>query len=161
MALANLTMRIIILICSIWLLGCSRTNYEYKPEIFKVLTEQEGRATLENLCSREAPEQVTEFWQPDSTQLEILFTNFKRIYELESTGCCLEGERVSDAELYYYHFVGLTLENQKHIYVNAISNRVGDVDIITINCDGGSDFWGVLFNLETERFFRLNMNGII
>ncbi|ESU18401.1 hypothetical protein FCR2A7T_29970 [Flavobacterium cauense R2A-7] len=100
----------------------------------------------------------------------VLQENFKKIYKLKSSGCCLRKHKIDDLNQFAFQFIGVIIKGEKHIYINAFySDEEGNlIDINSeewktkpiIVCDGGTYYWGALFNLERKKFTQLSFNGV-
>lgn len=62
-------------------------------------------------------------------------------------------------------YIGLVADDRKLIYINAFpSSRLKDKTVTwkekaVMVCDGGPDYWGVVYDTKTENFFDLAFNG--
>lgn len=145
----------------------SQTN-RHRPEYCVVLSGESGKKLLEQ-CSRSVPGKIRSYWNPDSVQIEKLFSNFKSILELSSEGCCIPSARIDKLESYAFQFCGVVIGKRRYIYINAFLFESEDdftrfyrnwQEMPIKICDGGKSFWGALFDIETLRFKNLSFNGV-
>lgn len=113
-------------------------------------------AQVLDTCSRPSPGQtpgrVTGYWAPSRQQVE----------QLEAALPALE-PRVPQVTDFNRQYVGIELEGRKVIYLNAFrlpdhSNVDPSREAIRV-CDGGSTFWGAVFDPATAQFSELQFNG--
>jgi hypothetical protein len=70
-----------------------------------------------------------------------------------------------------FQYVGVIIKGRKYIYINAFP--LAEVDPNKTNrptfdpsksaliiCDGGSAYWGALFDITTKQFSFLSFNGV-
>jgi hypothetical protein len=124
-----------------------------------VLLPQSEAHSLAEQCSRTNPPEFNETWQPTEAAIKDMESKFSRIAE-----CCEEGTRFDDPEDSYMQYVGIIVKGRKLIYINAFP-FVGELfkdwkERAVRVCDGGSGFWGVLYDTETGKFFDLAVNGL-
>jgi len=128
----------------------------------RVILEGDQAAIVIHQCTRESPEVIRDVWIPENTIVKQLDTRLSDIAKLESTLCCAAGERVADISKYYLQYAGLVIEDRKLIYINALPK--GSVytewrNKAVLACETSKDYWGVLYDPETGRFFSLAFNG--
>lgn len=160
----------IILIISPLYLYCqpSSVSYDFIPLYSTVLASENGDKMM-NQCSRSVPENIDKYFDLTKENIELLESNFRKILAIKSTGCCFNGWEVENLENYGFQYIGVEINNRKYIYLNAFIID-GDDDFTNwyknwkvapiVMCDGGDGFWGVLFDLETQNFSQLSINGI-
>jgi hypothetical protein len=146
---------------------CGQSKY-FKPKYSTVLELTKGKKLLLQ-CSRETPKNISEYWNPTNTEIEDLESNFLKLKEIKSTGCCFAGIIISDLPKYCYQYTGVIINNKKYIYINAFE-FISDIELNTIYkewliepvivCDGGDSFFGVLYDLNIKIFLKLNVNGV-
>jgi len=88
----------------------------------------------------------------------------RRNSRLKATECCFLGARMRDPDGYYRQYVGVIYEGKRYVYVNAFSMSGMNDDRWRTRayngfCDGGSAFWGVLYDPATRRLSHLAFNG--
>jgi hypothetical protein len=116
-------------------------------------------------CSRGAPQGVTGTWAPTTAQireLEDRLPTALRAVALE------KGERNAESEDFRRQYAGFVVNGHKIIYVNAFPRSAGDPspgrsfdwhrNAVTV-CDGGSAFFGVVYDPEKRTFDRFQFNG--
>jgi hypothetical protein len=143
-------------------------TYRHRPEYSVILSSELGKKLLDQ-CSRSVPGNITNYWNPDSIQIEQLFSNFKSILELSSEGCCLPSAKIDSLESYAFQFCGVVIGKRRYIYINAFLFQ-SKVDFTRFYrnwqevpikiCDGGKGYWGALFDTETLQFRNLSFNGV-
>jgi hypothetical protein len=133
---------------------------------FVVLDGQHARTVLRQ-CSRPSPETFTGTWELSESDIKELEVNLPRVQHLKSTLCCNKAARVKDVRDYYRQYVGIVVGNRKVIYINAFASGLLDVtgrknrwrSEPMLACDGGSAFWGAIYDPETKTFSDLAFNG--
>lgn len=141
---------------------------EFTPKYFTSLETENGMVVINKQCSRSIPKKIKKFWVVEETQINLLHKNFNKIKEVRAKLCCWTNGIIENIEEYGYQYVGITIKKKKYIYINAFHTSMFDFDNIgnkwktkpIIVCDGGDYFWGILFNLETQEFEQLAINGI-
>jgi hypothetical protein len=120
---------------------------------------------LERLCSRDGPGRVTAGWDPAFSQV--------RQAETRLPGFLAKNRRPErPLSEYYRQYLGVVIEGKNLIYVNVfprslverpdfpgVSRDYWRSEFVDV-CDGGDDFWGALFDLETQLFFSPRFNGV-
>jgi len=121
-------------------------------------------------CSRDNPGMVDSFWMPTKSNIDILEKNFNNILGIKSTGCCINGKQVDSSKNFACQYLGVVIKGKRYIYINAFVIEMLDhykrnfkdlTKAPIVICDGGSSFWGALFNIDTKEFSDLNFNGFI
>jgi len=142
-------------------------DFNFKPDYSINLPSTAGEKLLEQ-CSRASPQNVTAFFELDSTIVGILELNFKRLLSYQTKECCSDGS-IPTLDGFAFQYVGVKIKRESFIYVNALFiESCEDFETVykdwtikpIIICDGGDNFWGALFNLEKEEFVHLAINGI-
>ena len=123
-------------------------------------------------CSRQSPK-FTDTWEPSKDQIKEMESAFSRI-----KGCCKERFRLGDLSNVYMQYAGIVVDGKKLIYINAFSEFAATIPVrkndgtyemeksdwwktsAVIVCDGGSAFWGVLYDPKSKKFFDLAVNGV-
>jgi hypothetical protein len=79
-----------------------------------------------------------------------------KVADLESTH-----GRIKDPRQSYRQYLGILIEGKRYIYINGMCEKPrGDWDKrLQDVCDGGSCFWGVLYNVGGGSFSDLHTNG--
>jgi hypothetical protein len=131
------------------------------PERSTVLSEDEAQRALRP-CSRPGPSEVKDKWPVSKTVVEQLELDLPRLARLKSRECCFLGARVRDPGSYFRQYVGVVVDGRKLVYINAFRSNSHHPNwqrsAVSV-CDGGSDYWGALYDPVTRRFSRLAFNG--
>jgi hypothetical protein len=146
---------------------CQNANFE--PSFSASLDTKSGRLLLKQ-CSRATPKNISNFWTLSHSDIATLESNFSNISSVKAKDCCIIGMKVQNLENFGFQYVGVIIHKKKYIYINAfpleeIAQR--KKDRLTFDptknpilvCDGGSAFWGALFDIETKKFSFLTFNG--
>ncbi|MTI19633.1 hypothetical protein E1176_01225 [Fulvivirga sp. RKSG066] len=139
----------------------------FKPDYATALDAEAGTELL-NQCSRSTPDNITDFWMVTDTEVVLLEQNFRKLTRLKSSGCCYSGVKIKSLRKFGYQYIGVTIKGKRYIYINAFHIDKNSFEQWYKNwetepivfCDGGDYFWGVLFDLKSEKFKDLNINGI-
>jgi hypothetical protein len=120
-------------------------------------SEAEGLLTQ---CSRPVPRGHTGTWEPTAANLRAMESNFRQLTGLLRTA----GAEEPDAERYHMQYAGIVIEGENLIYINAFyQSHPGEMeewkDKAVVACDGGSRFWGALYDPKEKKFFDLHLNG--
>ena len=110
-------------------------------------------------CSRGAPK-VDGGWDPTTQDIAGLEQRLPAIARLEA-GINGHSLHIEHPEQTYRQYVGVIVGGHRLIYVNAVGGPFEKYarEHVEIVCDGGSSFWGVLYDPATGRFFDLQTNG--
>ncbi len=72
--------------------------------------------------------------------------------------------QIEDLQRYAFQYLGVIIKGKKFIYVNAFpkermegENEISTGKLVSV-CDGGFDYWGVLFDVKTASFQKLSVN---
>jgi hypothetical protein len=141
------------------LISCATTVVP--PGRSVVLRASESEAALK-LCSRSGPGDVEGSWDVPTDVVAPLEQDLHKLSRLKATGCCSPGGRIRNPESYFRQYLGLVVDGRRVVYVNAFKSaathprwQAAPVGV----CDGGSDYWGVLYDPESRRFYDLAING--
>lgn len=127
-----------------------------------VLPPSEAQSVL-RLCSRAGPRDSEATWLVPPRVVEQLEADLDKVTRLRATECCLLRGRVREPGSYYRQYVGLMIGGKRFVYVNAFaspSNHLEWREQAVGVCDGGEDYWGVLYDPQTRPFSQLAFNGI-
>ena len=111
-------------------------------------------------CSRDAPQNIKEFWQPSSAQVEEL--------EKKLVGFLSEREKSHlrvppDKAFYHRQYIGIVLDGVRLIYGNFYRGGKAPVKaeavIAAVVCDGGPTHWGIIYNTATSKFEEPKFNS--
>jgi hypothetical protein len=134
--------------------------YAQSGERYVVLPQHEATQLL-RLCSRPVPK-VDSGWQPSTADTDILESHLSLISNLESTAG-LVGAHIAHPERYHRQYVGIVVQDRRLIYVNGFLSDKPPADWyhhVANYCDGGSKFWGAVYDPKTQQFSQLATNGI-
>jgi hypothetical protein len=125
---------------------------------YVVIQQAHSKALVEQ-CSRSTVP-IEGSWNLTEAYVKALEANIHKLKELESHKCCGSGRLESKPEDYYRQYVGVIINGNKVIYINAISGgwRGSKYDP-QIVCDGGKWYWGAIFDPATKKFSDLAFNG--
>lgn len=139
--------------------GCSSLRLEGGHST--VLPPSAARAVTEQ-CSRASAPAYEGTWTPSVRDIEVLEARLPRLRRLHAT-CCIGGWQVESLHNAYLQYVGLVVGGKKLIYVNAFrAEKPPPAWRIQpeLACDGGSAFWGVVYDPASGRFTNLSVNGL-
>jgi len=125
---------------------------------------------LTDQCSRPAP-RIESTWDATTSDVEQLERDIVRLEGRKADGCCLSGFRLRRIDSFFRQYVGIVVDGKRYIYVNAFpinefENWPKEVPVPDwktepiLACDGGSGYWGVLYEPRTRRFSDLFFNGV-
>lgn len=134
-------------------------DFSFKPQFSTILNADKGKELL-NQCTRCIPQNITGFWNLTQSDVNTLENNFKKIKNLKSSKCGIEGS-ISELNIYLFQYIGITIGSKKLLYINAFASR-DSKDIWKTEpvkaCDGGIYYWGAIFDIETLEFSNLEFN---
>ena len=141
------------------LISCATTLVP--PGRSVVLPASESEALLKS-CSRSGPSAVEGLWDVPTDVVAVLEQDLHKLSRLKATGCCSLGGKIRHPEEYFRQYLGLVVGGKRVVYVNAFKLaathprwQAAPVGV----CDGGSDYWGALYEPESRRFYDLAING--
>ena len=116
-----------------------------------------------NQCSRLTPKNTKSYFYVNDSTLKILKEEFYNIKEVKSSF----NSYINDIDKYAYQIIGVVIKNKSYIYINTfpIDNKKPDDvkkywrKIPVIVCDGGHNYWGVLFDVDNKEFSDIQRNG--
>jgi hypothetical protein len=122
---------------------------------------QEAAPALFKQCSRDAPVPEGKLWLPSASEvatLEVRLAGYLRTVRLGTRGA------PASSTQYRGQYVGFTRANKKYIYASYSPAdpmleefmRKGEA---MVACDGGSQFWGIVYSPSTGKFTELEVNG--
>ena len=139
--------------------GCVATTV---PPGMSVVLRPEQNAIILEPCSRPGPGEGAGGWLVPEDIAARLDLDLPKLRKLTSSTCCFLGGRVDDPGIYFRQYFGVIIGGRKLVYVNGVGRRGADGSWRTSAfsvCDGGSEFWGVLYDPETRTFSDLAFNG--
>jgi hypothetical protein len=119
-------------------------------------------------CSRDSPQQVSGTWLPSSAQIAALE---ERLFPILRRELSRNQYRASKPEDYFRQYAGYVVGGRKFIYVNGVDrgyikflleNHIPGADWereAIVICDGGEDFFGAEYDVETRSLRNLSFNG--
>ncbi len=123
--------------------------------------------TLLKQCSRDAPANVSQFWNPSAVQIERLESLLPKYVR---AGVDPRRHVPGNVE-YHRQYVGIVVGGRRLIYGNFYpaaafrptgpSDRFDEKSTPVVVCDGGPAFWGVVFDPESNAFLDLQVNGSV
>ena len=123
--------------------------------------------TLLKQCSRDAPANVSQFWNPSAAQIERL----ERLLPTYVRGGADPRRHVPGNVEYHRQYLGIVVDGRRLIYGNFYpagafqptrpSDRFDEKSTPVVVCDGGPVFWGVVFDPESNAFLDLQVNGSV
>ena len=118
---------------------------------------------FQQLCSRPGLPAVEATWTPSEDTLALMERRFGRLKRLRAEGCCMIGASIGDVNDFYRQYVGVVVRGRQYVYINAFpidaDLKLGSEPVKNI-CDGGSGFWGVLYDVDSGSFIDLAFNGV-
>ncbi|WP_412062893.1 hypothetical protein [Rubrivirga sp. IMCC45206] len=151
--------------------GCASTQpFTVVPDRSVLLNEEQAEAAVQQ-CSRAAPT-IEGGWTPTPQDVAQLEADLEQVHRLESDECCFGGMEVDDVNAFFRQYVGVVSGGRPMIYVNAFpvtefENWPSDLVALPdwtaepfIVCDGGSSYWGALYDPERRLFSMLAFNGV-
>lgn len=135
------------------------------PPVHAVLLPEAQAAAVVQQCSRAVP-RITGSWVPSARDLRRLEADLKHLKGQRAAACCSPSAALDDALKYYRQYAGVIRGGRRLIYVNGFpeppSSGPDAIDwkqTPVIACDGGTSFWGVLYDPESRSFSQLAFNG--
>jgi hypothetical protein len=139
-----------------------KNENSFKPKNSISLNSKEGQ-TLVYPYSRDDVDSVEGFWIVTDKEVELVENNFKKVTTLKPNY-----SKLSSLDTYAFQYIGVVRNGKKYIYINAFPafyaerkdpfTRDWTKQPIKVH-DGGNGFWGVLFDIEKQKFSNLSING--
>jgi hypothetical protein len=124
------------------------------PGDVTIMSESVGPKLL-TPCSRSAPH-VDAFWKADAATVAEAETHLWQIVFLNPT--------IYQPRRYHRQYVGVVIGQSRLLYLNAF-DLFGTTDFDSgepiVGCDGGSNFFGVIYDPKARRFRDLAINGTV
>jgi hypothetical protein len=117
-----------------------------KPEFSTILDSSKGKQLLSQ-CSRRTPQNISGFFQLNNSDIAILEESFNKAEK--------------DTK-HAFQYMGVIIGGKRYIYINAFgpdSKGKWKTEPVVV-CDGGSSFWGILFDIEKKKFSQFSSNGV-
>jgi hypothetical protein len=108
---------------------------------------------------------ITGYWDIQSSDVEKLDSNFKKILKLKS-----QELSVNNLEAFAYQYSGFIINGKKYIYINAFYNspksnpefrRSNWKNEPVIVRDGGPNYWQAIFDMDNLDFIQIRFNGSV
>ena len=115
-------------------------------------------------CSRASLKDVKGFWTPSDSDMKKMASSYPRLLSMRAKACCWKGGKLKTLHPFALQCMGVVIRGKRCIYVNAFPldslepTEDWKTEPIRI-CDGGADYWGVLFHVDTQQFSDLAFNG--
>jgi hypothetical protein len=132
--------------------AAANTNWQTYGVIFRG---EQAKALLQQ-CSRAELEKVSAQWTPSVqqiTQLELKLPAYKQKL----------GRPTAQLSNFYRQYAGFMAGGRKIIYVNLFPKSTDPKwrSRAAVVCDGGEQFWGVEFEVDTGQFVNPAFNGSV
>lgn len=113
-------------------------------------------------CSRDTPSGATEYWEPSAAEIAELEVALPRFLASQKQ----RGARIPPlSHSYNRQYVGFVKGGVRFIYGNFYPSdmpfRKAESTSAIIVCDGGPDFWGIAYRVDTREFEEPQMNGAV
>lgn len=140
------------------------TQFFLNPDNLTFISPEAGDGIF-SLCTRDVPEDIDGFYDLEFSKVCLAFNSIKKTTSaLESF--CFKDDEFIDLEEYHYQFLGLTINQEEYIYINAFILPDIDTTGTYINwknelidtCGGGRNNWGALLNLSSEELSHIDIN---
>lgn len=120
-----------------------------------VLDATKAEESILRQCSRPAPEAVNEFWHPAEKDIQAL--------ETALTSYLAGAKSLPSPGVYHRQYTGYKKAGIRYIYGNFYRGNAYSSDIEAISpvmvCDGGPNFWGIIYNVDAARIENVDFNG--
>lgn len=126
---------------------------------FVILPSSEAQAVT-HLCSRTGPEHVAGGWTPSESDIANVEKRLVDVSKMQRPG---QQEAIPEPRSFRRQYVGIIVDGKHLIYLNAFPTEAAERNWrthFTDVCDGGSAFWGVIFDPTSGQFSDLRTNGI-
>jgi len=161
--------KLIYLLLLIPFISFSQTKYSFNPKYKSIISLEKGNILL-NQCSRSTPKNIDAYFNLSENEMIEIQENLKKIYKLRSSGCCIKKVKIGNLNQFAFQFIGVIIKGEKYIYINAFySDKEGNLIDIDSNewktkpiivCDGGTNYWGALYDFKKKKFSQLSFNGV-
>ena len=134
-------------------------NAPVQPVSIKVIDKARAYELLQQ-CGRDVPANMLSPWNPDQNQIKALISHYSKVADLQPVVCCSAPKVISIFD-YNLQIAGFMKNNQRVIYINAV-NKSEWIDKglePIVNCSGGDKYWGAIFEVETQQFSGMAING--
>ena len=135
---------------------CSCQAVAKNSSLSLILPPNKGPALLRQ-CSRPTPGDVKSYWKPTREQISIL--------EHELVGFLKQnafGERIFPLSKYHRQYIGFVKNGKRYIYGNfyttTLNGKSSSTEPVSV-CDGGKNYWGIVYSVESRQFHQAVSNG--
>jgi len=153
----------ILIITLLFILFLNNVNAQSHIETkYSTTIEAEEGSKLLNQPSRKTPKFISNYYTPEEEDIRQMELNFNKIKSLKSGN-----KQINNLEQYAYQYVGIIIDGNKYIYINAFSISCFETFPIWIETwkkepitmyDGGDLYWGAVYNPVSNRFSQLFFN---
>jgi hypothetical protein len=121
---------------------------------YTILPSNQAQETTK-LCSRAGFLKIDGSWLPADADIKVAESQLAQLSQPAGTN-----HSVKAPANYFRQYVGVVVSGRKLIYLNAMGaeETVWKTKFISV-CDGGSEFWGAVFDPATHKFSDLQKNG--
>ena len=159
---------VIAIAATAFMVACKQAE-EINGARYTVLHGAEAAKALDQ-CSRPAIEGVSGTWNPSAAVIRQLESDLPKLAALKAemaTDRYSASSRTDELENGYRQYVGLVVHGRHVIYINAwrshrsMPGHEDDWRHKAVNmCDGGSAYWGALYDPSTRSFSNFETNGV-
>ncbi len=112
-------------------------------------------------CSRSAPSPKSDLWEPSTKDLDDLEASLEKYLHLrENSGKAVPPKNIKC----HRQYVGFIRNGERYVYGNfypgseefAVNEAIHAVQV----CDGGNNFWGIVYSVKTGTFEEPQFNGV-
>ena len=144
--------RLIVIFCFFLVQFDARSQDSLANSIQSTILDSSKAKRLLDQCSRATPQNISGYWNPSENDKVELERNFSKLEHKQNN---------FKLKNYAYQYIGVIIKEEKFIYINAFSKQVFEnydksetkwESEPIVFCDGGSAFWGVLFNIKKLDF---------
>lgn len=140
-----------------FILSFSGFSYSQRQEPSVVLPSASAKSFM-NACSRPGLSKFDATWQPSEDDIRTMESRLSHVSLLHEQNRV----KIEHPGQYFRQYVGIIVGKRKVIYINAFCKDITGWHKHSVDaCDGGSCFWGVLYDSETHEFSDLHINGNI
>jgi hypothetical protein len=115
-------------------------------------------------CSRDTPKTDGTYWLPTATEIAKLESGLWFMLELRDK----RGQNVPPRfQQFQRQYIGFTRNGERLIYGNFSSTHEDEpwrqwslLERPTIVCDGGHNFWGIVYKPKSDQFEEPQFNGV-
>jgi hypothetical protein len=114
-------------------------------------------------CSRETPKTDGNYWLPTASDINELELGLPSMLELRDR----RGQKIPPGfQQFQRQYIGFTRNGQRLIYGNFFSTHEDEpwkrwsfLEKPVVVCDGGTNFWGVVYDPKNKQFEEPQFNG--